>query len=223
MPAVVQHLGGIVDWLDVASRMEMRPRSDTPMPSERISFAGPGKSAAELRQAIAAGVLIEVESPTEAPIVGPAPTGIRPQVAMRVNPDFEVKGSGMRMGGGASSSASMPRGAAVLSRSADARLDLLGFHIFAGSQNLRAEILVRGSAPTVDLVLRLAESAAADALPQPRRRLRHPLLRQGLAARPAAIGDNLERTAGGRARPACPTRVSSSSWAATSSASAAYT
>ena len=35
--------------------------------------------------------------------------GIRPRVAVRVNPDFQIKGSGMRMGGGPSNSASTPR------------------------------------------------------------------------------------------------------------------
>ena len=72
------------------------------MPATRVSFAGPGKTPAELTQAVAAGVTIEMESPTEAERVATigAQLGIRPRVAVRVNPDFAVKGSGMRMGGG---------------------------------------------------------------------------------------------------------------------------
>ena len=102
MPAVVQHLAGLVDALDVASTLEMQTALDTPMPAGRISFAGPGKTAAEIVQAVAAGVTIEMESATEARRVIQAGEmlGVRPRVAVRVNPDFQVKGSGMRMGGG---------------------------------------------------------------------------------------------------------------------------
>src|SRR4051812_39321983 len=94
MPAIVQHVSGLVDALDVASGLELRTALDTPMPASRVSFAGPGKTEAELTQAIAAGVTIEMESDTEARRVVEIGTriGIRPRVAVRVNPDFEVKG-----------------------------------------------------------------------------------------------------------------------------------
>ena len=65
MPAVVQHLSALVDGLDVASAGEMRVALDTPMPSTKVSFAGPGKRVGELTQAVAAGVMIEMESETE--------------------------------------------------------------------------------------------------------------------------------------------------------------
>ena len=102
MAAVVQHLAGLVDALDVASTLEMQTALDTPMPADRVSFAGPGKTTAEIVQAVAAGVTIEMESSTEARRVIEAgeTLGVRPRVAIRVNPDFQVKGSGMRMGGG---------------------------------------------------------------------------------------------------------------------------
>ena len=66
MPAVVHHLSGLVDAFDVASARELRTALNTPMPPRQVSFAGPGKTAAELRQAVAAGVTIELESATEA-------------------------------------------------------------------------------------------------------------------------------------------------------------
>lgn len=163
MPAVVQHLSGLVDWLDVASAGEMQVALDTPMSAERVSFAGPGKTEAELGQAIAAGVVIELESESEARRILAAGErlGIRPKVAIRVNPDFSVKGSGMRMGGGPQQfgvdAESVP---ALLRGLAGADLDLHGFHVFAGSQNLNAEILCEAQAKTVDLVMRLAEQAA---------------------------------------------------------------
>ena len=53
MPAVVQHLAGLVDSFDVASALELRTALDTPVPPERVSFAGPGKRVQELGQAVA--------------------------------------------------------------------------------------------------------------------------------------------------------------------------
>jgi diaminopimelate decarboxylase len=57
-----------------------------------------------LRQAVAAGILINVESFREVARTGrdQSETGCAPaRVAVRVNPDFELKSSGMKMGGGA--------------------------------------------------------------------------------------------------------------------------
>jgi diaminopimelate decarboxylase len=163
MPAVVQHLSGLVDSLDVASSLEMQVALDTTMPADHISFAGPGKTPAELTQAVAAGVTIEMESPTEARRVAEigAALGIRPRVAIRVNPDFQVKGSGMRMSGGPQQfGVDAEQVPALLAQVAATDLDLLGFHIFAGSQNLHAEILCEAQRKTVELALALAEQAA---------------------------------------------------------------
>ncbi|MCZ0730113.1 pyridoxal-dependent decarboxylase, exosortase A system-associated [Mycolicibacterium iranicum] len=164
MPAVVQHLAGLVDAMDVASTLEMRTALDTPMPPDNISFAGPGKTVAEIEQAVAAGVTIEMESATEARRVIQAGNelGIRPRAALRVNPDFQVKGSGMRMGGGPQQfgvdAELVPE---LLADLAVADLDLVGFHVFAGSQNLNAEILCEAQRKTVELILGLAEKAHA--------------------------------------------------------------
>jgi len=165
MPAVVQHLAGLVDALDVASAGEMQVALDTPMRAEGISFAGPGKTDDELAQAVAAGVLVELESAGEARRVVAAgeKVGVRPRVAVRVNPDFQVKGSGMRMGGGPQQfgvdSEAVP---SLLAWLGTAGVELLGFHVFAGSQNLSADILREAQTRTVDLVLSLARHA-----PQP--------------------------------------------------------
>jgi diaminopimelate decarboxylase len=162
MPAVVQHLSGLIDGFDVASALEMRTGLDTPMPSTRVSFAGPGKTDAELRQAVAAGVTIELESENEAAriaVVGEA-LGVRPRAAVRVNPDFAVKGSGMRMGGGPQQfGIDAERVPALIKELAATDLEVLGFHVFAGSQNLRADILCEAQRRTVELLLRLAADA----------------------------------------------------------------
>jgi diaminopimelate decarboxylase len=161
MPAVVHHLSGLVDSLDVASALELRTALNTTVPPEHISFAGPGKGIHELRQAVAAGVTIELESGTEAQRVVDIgqQLGIRPRVAVRVNPDFGIKGSGMRMGGGPQQfgidAEKVPE---LLKGFSEDDLDVLGFHVFAGSQNLHAEVLAEAQRNTVELVLRLAGS-----------------------------------------------------------------
>jgi diaminopimelate decarboxylase len=164
MPAVVHHLGGLVDSFDVASALELRTALNTTMPPSRVSFAGPGKTPAELSQAVAAEVTVEMESATEARrlIEIGQRLGIRPRVAVRVNPDFEIKGSGMRMGGGSQQfGLDAEQVPALLKELVRAEVDILGFHVFAGSQNLRAEILVEAQRNTVDLVLRLAEATSS--------------------------------------------------------------
>jgi diaminopimelate decarboxylase len=161
MPAVVQHLAHRVDRIDVASGLELQAALDTTIRPERVSFAGPGKTPAEIRQAVAAGIIIEIESTTELARVIAAgdELGITPTIAIRVNPDFAVKGSGMRMGGGPQQfgidAEVVPD---VLREVAASGVDLLGFHVFAGSQNLNAAIIAEAQTRTVDLVTSLAES-----------------------------------------------------------------
>ena len=164
MPAVVQHLAGLVDGFDVASAREMQTALDTPMPAARVSFAGPGKTPAELARACAAGIVIALESEGEMRTLAAiaARQGRRPRVVIRVNPNFDLKASGMRMGGGAQQfgvdSERVPR---MLGALGALDLEFMGFHIFAGSQNLDAEILCEAQRNTVELALSLAAHAPA--------------------------------------------------------------
>ena len=162
MPAVVQHLAGLVDGFDVASAGEMGTVLDTPMPAECISFAGPGKTRDELVQAIAAGITLNLESEAEMETVAALGSKVeaRPRVAVRVNPDFELRGSGMRMGGGAKQfGVDAERVPAMLKRLGELGLDFQGFHVFSGSQNLRAEAIREAQEKTAELVLELARHA----------------------------------------------------------------
>jgi diaminopimelate decarboxylase len=140
----------------------MQTALDTPMEPGRISFAGPGKTDEELSRAVAAGITLNVESPGEMRRAAAAGRrlGLTPRVAVRVNPDFELKGSGMQMGGGPKAfgidAETVPD---VLAELAGLGLDFQGFHIFGGSQNLNAEILADIQEKTVDLALRLAGHA----------------------------------------------------------------
>ncbi|MBS0298742.1 MAG: pyridoxal-dependent decarboxylase, exosortase A system-associated [Proteobacteria bacterium] len=197
MPAVVQHIASLVDGIDVASVGEMCVALDTALPPGGISFAGPGKREYELRSAIAAGVMLNVESVQEMESVTQLGTdlGITPKIAIRVNPDFELKSSGMKMGGGPKpfgiDAECVPD---VLKRLAALRLDFYGFHIFSGSQNLNASALQEAHAKSLQLAIRLAEHA-----PAPVRLLNIgggfgvPYFPGERALDLAAVGENLQR------------------------------
>ena len=132
------------------------------MSPEDISFAGPGKSDRELAAAVASGITINLESEGElerSARIG-AGLGVRPRVAVRVNPDFELKSSGMKMGGGPKAfGVDAERVPAMLERMGSLAVDFQGFHVFSGSQNLRPEAIVEAQTRTFELVLRLAAHA----------------------------------------------------------------
>ncbi|MDQ4214271.1 pyridoxal-dependent decarboxylase, exosortase A system-associated [Microbacterium capsulatum] len=200
MPAIVQHLAQRVDRIDVASAGEMRHALDTGIRPDHVSFAGPGKTPAEIRQAVAAGIIVEVESSTELGRVVTAGDrlGVEPRVAIRVNPDFAVKGSGMRMGGGPQQFGIDSEQVPELLRSFAGGADVLGFHVFAGSQNLDAEIIAEAQRRTVDLVAQLAGS-----LPAPLRYLNLgggfgiPYTERDARLDLEAVAENLERLVSG--------------------------
>ena len=162
MPALVGHMASLVDGIDVASGGELRVALDSGMSAREISFAGPGKSQAELRQAVASGVLLNVESSTELQLLRGIghELGLTVRVAIRVNPDFELKSSGMRIGGGAKpfgiDAAAVP---AILAEVRGPYLAFEGFHIYCGSQNLRAELICEVQQKSYQLALALAVGA----------------------------------------------------------------
>ena len=162
MPALVCHMARLVDGIDVASAGELLVALDAGADPQEISFAGPGKTEAELHQAVAAGILINVESFREVPILAAAQQtlGLPARVAVRVNPDFELKSSGMKMGGGPKQfgvdAEQVPELLAAVGR---AGLAFEGFHLFAGSQNLKPESIVEAQQKSFALACRLAEHA----------------------------------------------------------------
>lgn len=162
MPAIVAHLAPLVDGLDVASGGELAVALDAGVECTEISFAGPGKSEIELAQAIAAGILLNVESPREIETLSRLSREMRlpGRVAVRVNPDFELKSSGMKMSGGPKQfgiDAEMVPDA--LKAIGELGLLFEGFHIYSGSQNLKPEAICEAQSKTMELAIRLAASA----------------------------------------------------------------
>jgi diaminopimelate decarboxylase len=160
MPAVVQHMADLVDGFDLASAGEMKVAFDTSMPAEQISMAGPAKRPQELMQAIAASITINVESLHELETIAQLSeqNGIQAQVAVRINPAFELKASGMKMGGGPKQfgidEELLPD---VLKRIKELNLDFKGFHIYSGSQNLKAESIIEAQQKSIDLAINLSD------------------------------------------------------------------
>jgi diaminopimelate decarboxylase len=164
MPAVAQHMQGLVDGFDVASIAEMEVALAAGVPADHISFAGPGKSEDELRRAAAAGITINIESQRELDFLSALPTARArpPRIAVRVNPDFELKTSGMKMGGGPKQfGVDAELVPAMLRSLAERPLEFRGFHIFSGSQNLRPEAIVEAQRKSLALAIDLAQSAPA--------------------------------------------------------------
>ena len=162
MPALVAHMARLVDGIDVASGGELKVALDNGAKPGEISFAGPGKSAEDLRRAVAAGILINIESFREVTELSRISneTGYRVRAAVRVNPDFELKSSGMKMGGGPKQfGIDAERVPELLGEIARAGLDFEGFHLFAGAQNLKAEAIVEAQCKSYDLARALAEHA----------------------------------------------------------------
>jgi diaminopimelate decarboxylase len=204
MPAVVEHLARLVDGLDVASGGELRIALAAGAQRSTISFAGPGKTDTELAEAIGAGIVVNLESEREMERI--AALGrerkARPRVAVRVNPDFELKSSGMKMGGGPKQfGVDAERVPEMLARIGQLQLDFQGFHIFSGSQNLRAEAIAEAQEKSIELARKLADHA-----PSPVRVLNIgggfgiPYFPGEQPLDIAAVGANLTRLLGGTRR-----------------------
>jgi diaminopimelate decarboxylase len=160
LPALVEWMAKRVDGIDVASAGELRVAIAAG--ARHISFAGPGKRDAELQAAIEAGITINLESMgefTRASAISQR-IGVPLRAAVRVNPPFDLKASGMRMGGGAKPfGVDAEQVPALLAAIGDSGAEFQGFHVFAGSQNLSAAALIEAQSRTIDLVAELAARA----------------------------------------------------------------
>ena len=164
---VLETMSELVDGFDIASGGELVIARAAGIDPLAISFAGPGKRDAELEAAIACGVTLNLESENEATraLAIAERLGTTPRLAIRVNPEFDLKGSGMKMGGGAKQfGIDAERVGPLARRIIESGAEWRGFHIFAGSQALDAEAIADTQLQTLALAARLAEESGA-ALP----------------------------------------------------------
>lgn len=161
-PAVIRVFADEGAGAEIASGAEFAAALAAGVAPQKILFAGPGKSDADLDRVVAGGIgEIHLENIEEMARVAAAAArhGRRAAVAIRVNPGPDAQGGAMRMGGKPS-----PFGFdeeeldAVVDRvAAEPHLRLTGLHLFAGTQGLSAAVLLGQWA----YGLRLASRAAA--------------------------------------------------------------
>lgn len=165
-PRLLEFFAGTIDGFDTASQEEMRRVvAHAPEKIARTSLAGPAKSDAELRFAIEHGVLIYAESATEIDRIATLAALIqqKARVGLRINPPFELKGAGMKMGGGARpfgiDSEQIPTLLPQFRTHAHwvEHIDWQGFHLFSGSQNRDATALADALCASWQLIQSLAE------------------------------------------------------------------
>ncbi|GAA0280070.1 pyridoxal-dependent decarboxylase, exosortase A system-associated [Alteraurantiacibacter aestuarii] len=157
---VIAFLNELADGFDVASEGELLRAISVGVDPSKISFAGPGKRDQELVLALLHGVTINLESANEArrALARAETMGVTPRLAIRVNPDFEMRGSGMKMGGGAKpfgvDQAQVPDLAReVIAAGAEWR----GLHIYTGSQALDADSVIETQANVLALAARISD------------------------------------------------------------------
>lgn len=148
---------------EVSSLAELRTAERAGVPAERTIFLGPGKSRSELEACCRAGVrAVVVESLDELERLDRTAErlGVRQAAMLRVNPDFQVKRSGLTMGGKARQfgidldqiTAAAPR----LRRLRAVRLT--GVHVYMGTRILDAEAVVANTERILELAERLADA-----------------------------------------------------------------
>ena len=165
MPEVVHRVAKQVDGLDVASAGELAIAIQTDVPRLDISFAGPGKGLADLHAAIDAGIVLNIESELELKRISDIAQekGVEANVAVRVNPDFELKNSGMRMSGGPKQfGIDAERVPDVLAGLDKLPVKFQGLHIFTGSQNLKEDAIAEAQCKSMDLAIELCSHIDAE-------------------------------------------------------------
>jgi diaminopimelate decarboxylase len=161
---LLRFLARYVDGFDVASAGELQLLEEAGTGGLPVSFAGPGKRDEEIERAIAGGVTLNVESEGEAEraLAIAELVGRQPRIAVRVNPPFGIKGSGMKMGGLASPfGVDADRAVDLVKRVIEGGAEWRGLHIFAGSQVLAADALIEAQSATVALAAKIAGEVGA--------------------------------------------------------------
>ncbi|WAT18505.1 pyridoxal-dependent decarboxylase, exosortase A system-associated [Aurantiacibacter sp. MUD11] len=162
---LLEFIADLVDGLDIASIGEFEMAREAGYLPREISFAGPGKRDEELQAAIRAGVTLNLESEGEAEraLDTAKMLGVTPRLAIRVNPTFELRGSGMKMGGGAKPfGLDADRVPALARKLVDAGVNWRGFHIYSGSQALDAEAIIESQGHVLDLAAQLGAEAGVE-------------------------------------------------------------
>jgi diaminopimelate decarboxylase len=158
---ILQHFLAKGCGLEIASGGEFHQALKAGCPPQRMLFAGPGKTDAELDLVLTHAIgEIHVESLREIERIEAISRrlGVRARVAVRVNPSGEAQGGAMRMGG-------KPAPFGIDEESLDIvleriwaapTLDFRGLHLFTGTQILDATILLGQYRKGLEIAQRVA-------------------------------------------------------------------
>ncbi|MFF8725434.1 type III PLP-dependent enzyme [Streptomyces sp. NPDC015171] len=148
---------------EVSSLTELVTALRAGVPPHDIIFLGPGKSAAELAACLDADIhAIVCENLDELALIDRAARerGVTARVALRVNPAFSVKGSGLTMGGkprqfGMDEEQLLAEGPGLADRYEGVRL--MGVQVYLGTRILGEDTVVDNTRRILDLAERVAE------------------------------------------------------------------
>ena len=145
-PTLLRRMADVVDMFDVSSGGEIRHALRTEWDPAKLSFTGPGKTAAELQTALDVGVgEVILESVDEAVLLDRlAAAGNRTtRVAIRIAPARVPRGFGLNMSGKPSQFGvdEEDLDEAVRAVRGLSHLALRGFHIYSGTQCLNTEAI----------------------------------------------------------------------------------
>lgn len=160
---LLNFLGRYVDGFRVVSRGELERLKRAELAGIPMTFAGPGKGDDELEAGIAAGATISIESEGEArrAILAAERVGIRPKLAVRVNPPFSIEGGRVTMGARPSPfGVDAERVPALVQGLIEAGVDWRGLHIFAAAQCLDDAALIETHKAIVSCAGQIADALA---------------------------------------------------------------
>ncbi|WP_187772047.1 type III PLP-dependent enzyme [Agrobacterium sp. B1(2019)] len=158
LPAIVSLFRQEGAGAEIASVGEYRAAIKAGVAAQNIIFAGPGKGMAELREVIEGGIgEIHIESAEEIGRI--EAIGMPVKASIRINPVPDAQAGAMRMGGKATAFGfDEEELETVLPLFKDARhIDLVGVHIYGGTQILDANMLVSQWRHGISLAARMAE------------------------------------------------------------------
>jgi len=153
-----------LDGLDISSAGELAQSLLAGYTPGSLSFAGPGKTRDELREAIQQQVgIISVESLRELRDIKElaAITGRKVDIAIRVNPRLLIKEFAIKMGGKATQfgidEEDVGTAFEYLSRHEEA-FNLQGIHIYAGTQCMNEAAIIKNITNTLEIAAGLREN-----------------------------------------------------------------
>jgi len=161
--ALLSWLREQVPALDISSVGELNRAVEAGWETERISFTGPGKRPNELRAAIEHGVgEVILESVAEAELLNQLAGEARKiqPVMLRIAPKRMPRGFGVNMAGKPSQFGVDEEDAdpAVQRIKCLPHLDLIGFHIYSGSQCLKSDSIAENYEIFIDLFKRVSKT-----------------------------------------------------------------